>query len=117
MSEAEQAIKVATTKLPQLRGHGMMYPGSKSEWSGFKVDGVQTAIEFLRQCRTALQPRMNSYRLKHPAERWGRTYVSNGELIVAAAFLDFKIKWTGDDPNVWIAVARKDVRRLDPPRD
>jgi hypothetical protein len=117
MTEAEQAIKDATTKLPQLRSFGMKSPGSKTDCSGFKVDGVQTAIEFLCQCRRALQPRMNSYRLKHSAERWGRTYVSNGELIVAAAFLDFKIKWTGDDPNVWIAVARKDVRRLDPRRD
>jgi hypothetical protein len=52
---------------------------------------------------------------KHEAERWGEVngmqgYIANGELIVAAGYLGFAMKWDwrGDDnngPNVMIGVA------------
>jgi hypothetical protein len=64
-------------------------------------------------------PKLSSYGLKHAAERWGEChgmepYVSNGEFIVAAVYLGFKIKLYRGSLNVKVAVSVEDVQRLDP---
>ena len=111
-SEAEAAIAAAKLALPQLFCHGMRYPGCKIGCDNFALQGVSTALEFLKQCRKTQKPNRNSYGLKHAAERWGKTYIANGELIVAAVFLGFPYHWSGDGPNVLIGVSERDLKRL-----
>ena len=83
-------------------------------WSGFDAgrctfnpERVATAIAFLRSETATLRRPENSGWLKHLAERWGRdnglsSYVSNGELIVAAIYLGFSIREIPETPNAMI---------------
>lgn len=116
LSEAELAIVEVKAAIPQLGVFGM----NLHEERDFAVEEVATAIAFLRQCRKLKRPNHGSYYLKHVAERWGcdngmQAYVTNGALIVAAVFLGFVVEWEGNyGLNVGIAIADRDVKRLDP---
>jgi hypothetical protein len=116
----DEAIETAKFKLPTLSPTGF----SASRWlegcasESFSAANVETAIAFLEQCQPLKTPNLSSYALKHAAERWGRhhgmqAYVTNGELIAAAVYLDFKVK-PSVIPNLLVAVSVKDVQRLDP---
>jgi hypothetical protein len=131
MDEVE-AIAMAKSAMPTLTPHGVgVYDSELRRWvsSGpefekarghhFTTAQVATALAFLQQCNKTKTPNLSSYGLKHAAERWGRRhgmepYITNGELIVAAIYLDFKIKPYPNSPNVAIAVSVKDVQRLGP---
>jgi hypothetical protein len=131
--EACTAITIAKTRLPQLTVKGLgtyeqppgrwllIYEGAQfdRDRADFSPDNVATAIAFLRRCRRLRSPKANSYSLKHFAERWGERasmapYITNGELIAAASFLDFPINPIPNSPNALIAVSVVDVMRLDP---
>jgi hypothetical protein len=132
MNEAAEAIAMAKNAMPTLTPNGVgVYDSELRRWissgpefekerSQFLDANVATALAFLRQCRRIKTPNLSSYGLKHAAERWGRRngmkpYITNGELIVAAIYLNFTIKpYPDGGPNVAIAVAVEDVQRLDP---
>jgi hypothetical protein len=113
--EAERAIADVTAAVPLLRVRGMTIISELDRFSdGFSVENVATAIGFLRQCQKLKTPKLGSYGLKHVAEQWGarhgmQPYIANGELIVAAIWLDFNVEWDGSEPNVRIAVSTKNV--------
>jgi hypothetical protein len=82
---------------------------------------VVTAIEFLSQLDGTKTGRVDSYRLKHVGEDWGKRhdlagYISNGALIVAALAIELVVEPCGppwsDSPNVLIGVSEKSLKRL-----
>jgi hypothetical protein len=114
LDEAALAIRVAKAQLSALTGLGMRQPPDSVV--DFKTEGVAAAIAFLKRCRPAKKP-LSSYWFKHAAEEWGSrngmaSYVTNGELIAAAVYLDFKTRWDGRSPNVEIGVSVQDGKRL-----
>jgi len=86
----------------------------------FDLKQVATAIAFLRLCVPTKGAAVNSYGLKHAAERWGREhgmqpYVANGELIVAACYLGLSIGYEPrNSPNVGVGVQLRRLQELDP---
>jgi hypothetical protein len=109
--EADEAIRVAKVKFPELNAAGMT---TQEGLDDFNLEQVATAIAFLRQARAVKRPNNGSYYLKHVAEQWGRRhgmapYIANGELIVAAVYLGFPIKHKPGYINVTIGVSDKDV--------
>ena len=85
------------------------------------TDEVVTAIEFLSQLDGTKTGRVDSYRLKHVGEDWGKRhdlagYISNGALIVAALAIELVVEPCGppwsDSPNVLIGVSEKSLKRL-----
>lgn len=105
--EAERAIQVAITTHPFLAARGF---GDQPR-NDLSVEGVATALAFLRNCcRVTRIPKWSSYGIKHAAEQWGRKYgfepfVANGEAIAAAVYLSIPLKrLNNDDPNALIAV-------------
>jgi hypothetical protein len=123
MEEAIQAIEAAKAQVPELTSHGKGVPTDRTsgwvyegalfdkERNSFSPRNVATAIAYLREyCRPARTRKggTSSYGLKHDAERWGQRnglqpYVTNGELIVAAVYLGFKIETMRNCPNAWIS--------------
>jgi hypothetical protein len=111
--EGKKAIEFALTGVSALRCAGI-HPNWKRDDDEFSAANVETAIAFLKRCRKTTKPSRGSYGLKHAAEQWGQAngmqgYIANGELIVAAVYLGFTMKWDwrGDDnnsPNVMIGV-------------
>jgi hypothetical protein len=123
--EAQAAIEAARTVIPFLTATGLGAWSRESRQIVFEdpeisesrslltVAGVSKAISFLSKCRRARKPCVGSYGLKHAVEFWGGGYVSNGEVILAAAWLDFDFE-PSFGPNASIAVNYSDVARLDP---
>lgn len=114
--DAIAAIAHARAKHPRLCRYGIV-PDAQPCDEEFSVDGVITALAYLRQFPKHPTPRWSSYFLKHRAERWGcrrdlDCYVSNGEAIVAASFLGLPIRY-GSGPNVAVGISlpRSYVRR------
>jgi hypothetical protein len=106
-------------RVDERRHYKTSGPEVDADFAQMDPEQVATAIAFLRQCRKVKKPNRHSYGLKHAAERWGGSngrhpYVANGALIAAALYLGFIIKTVPKDLNVFVAVAVKDVRRLDP---
>ena len=76
--EAAKAIEVAKAAMPNLNAFGvyddaqrtslLSIPELNSACLEFSVDGVATAIAFLRKCGKAKRPTLGSYGLKHVAE-------------------------------------------------
>lgn len=66
---------------------------------------VETARAFLSGCvPVKTRPAAShSYGLKHAAERWGKSYVSNGALIQAA--IDLGLRVEPGSINAWVFVA------------
>jgi hypothetical protein len=105
-SNAHLAIELAKARHPALCRYGIW---SKPCDDDFSVDGVMTALIYLRRFPKQSTPRWSSYGLKHFAEDWGRAhaleaYIANGELICAAAYLRLPINWSGNSPNVAVGV-------------
>lgn len=114
-STVQAAIDAVRAASPNLTPEGFGGRGSNSQLG---LAEVQTAIAFLQQCQRNKIPNLNSYALKHAAERWGRrngmaAYVSNGELIAAGIFVGFEIS-EPQGLNVFIGVNRRSVQELDP---
>jgi hypothetical protein len=99
LDEADLAIAVARTKWRKLTAWGVKFEGDP-----VVPTEVALCIAFLRQCRATTKPKVDSYRLKHVAERWAGRYVSNGALIAAATYLGLKMS-RPYGPNVRIAAA------------
>lgn len=113
-SNAHCAIEVAKFKHPQLCRYGIW---SEPCADDFSVDGVMTALIYLRRWPKHPEPRWSSYFLKHHAENWGRAndlepYIGNGEMIAACVYLGLPIRY-GNGPNVAVGVnlPRDYVRR------
>ena len=78
--EAARAIEIAKAAMPELNASGVYNATQRARlfstvppgYLEFSVDGVATAIAFLRQCGKTKRPRRGSYGLKHSAEEWGR---------------------------------------------
>jgi len=72
--------------------------------SPHRVPEIQTACDYIRQFPIEDQQPVDSYALKHRAERWGRTvgkegYVCNGAAIVAAILCGYPIIREKNSPN------------------
>ena len=118
---AAQAIQDARLKFPKLSADGTCIAVRGAPFQEIVPDQVTTAMECLSQLDATKTGRVDSYRLKHVAEDWGRhhelaRYVSNGALIVAALALGLVVEPCGPvwstSPNMMIGVAEKSVRRM-----
>jgi hypothetical protein len=118
--DATSAPRGARHEFPRLCEFGLRpHPGTLP--TPVRADQVATAIAFLRQFRPTKTGRLNSYYLKHEAERWGGRngmcyYVSNGALLMAALCLDLVIEeypncWPSS-PNAKIGISKRDFKRL-----
>jgi hypothetical protein len=116
-----QAIRNARHWFPELSADGTRIAIRGAPLQEIQPDQVATAIEFLSMLAPTKTGRVDSYRLKHVAEDWGRhhelsRYVSNGALIVAALALDLVVEPCGPlwraSPNVMVGVLEKSVRRM-----
>ena len=116
-----QRIRDARRKFPHLSADGICIAVRGALFQEIMPDQVATAIEALSMLEPTKTGRVDSYRLKHCAEDWGKHhemsgYVSNGALIVAALALDLAVEpcgppWAGS-PNCMIGVSEKSVRRM-----
>jgi hypothetical protein len=107
-------------KFPRLCEYGLRPPRGHLPTPP-RADQVATAVAFLRLFRPTKTGRVDSYRLKHEAERWGAkngmsAYVSNGALLLAAMCLDLVVEeyrscWPSS-PNAKIGVSGRDLKRL-----
>jgi hypothetical protein len=79
------------------------------------ADEIEAATAFLRECTAikSLNRRRSSYGLKHSAERWAGTYISNGASLMAAHRLGLKIVPLGDGINARLNVSEKSIQRLE----
>ena|ERR1700722_4352528 len=76
----------------------------------------EDALAFLSRLTPTKTARICSYVLKHIAERWAGSYISNGALIAAALALRLVVEtyppsW-GDNPTVAVGVSRKSLKAL-----
>jgi hypothetical protein len=136
-SKAQRAIDDARRKFPMICANGI-FPfrivghTDRLSWAKrghfapvisheINADEVVTAIEFLSQLDGTKTGRVDSYRLKHVGEDWGKRhdlagYISNGALIVAALAIELVVEPCGppwsDSPNVLIGVSEKSLKRL-----
>jgi hypothetical protein len=116
-----QALKDAQDRFPAISADGICIALRGGPFQEIRPDQVATAIEFLSMLEPTKTGRVDSYRLKHAGENWGRHhvlcgYVSNGATIVAAVALDLAVEpcgppWRGS-PNVMVGVSEKSVRRM-----
>ena len=121
----QRQIDAARRRFPRICAFGIVPFRSgrlaESIAHDIKPGEIATAIECLSQLDPTKTGRVDSYRLKHLAEEWGRRndqsgYVSNGALIVAALAIGLVVEpcgpaWAGS-PNVLIGVSAKSVRRM-----
>jgi hypothetical protein len=136
-TKAQRAIDDARRKFPMICANGI-FPfrivghTDRLSWAKrghfapvisheINADEVVTAMEFLSQLDGTKTGRVDSYRLKHVAEDWGKRhdlagYISNGALIVAALAIELVVEPCGppwsDSPNVLIGVSEKSLKRL-----
>jgi hypothetical protein len=114
------APRGAWHEFPRLCEYGLRPPRGDLPTPA-RADQVATAVAFLRLFHPTKTGRVDSYRLKHEAERWGAkngmcAYVSNGALLLAAMCLDLVVEeyrncWPSS-PNAKIGVSRSDLKRL-----
>jgi hypothetical protein len=118
--DAASAARGVWHEFPRLCEFGLRpHPGTLP--TPVRADQIATAIAFLRQFRPTKTGRLNSYYLKHEAERWGGRngmcyYVSNGALLMAALCLGLVIEeypncWPSS-PNAKIGISKYDFKRL-----
>lgn len=84
------------------------------------VEQFQAACDFIATAGTTKTWRarmgMNSYALKHRAERWAGRYIANGMLIAAAVHMG--VPWSrcpDASPNAYLGLRRRALRL--PPRE
>jgi hypothetical protein len=116
-----KSIQNARRKFPNISADGIRIAVRGAPFQEIVPDQVATAIECLSMLEPTKIARIDSYRLKHLVEEWGRhheacKYVSNGALIVAALALGLFVEpcgppWAGS-PNCLIGVTEKSLRRM-----
>lgn len=100
-----------------------MRPGKGKQPEPIDAKQVETAIVFLAHFNPTKAGRVNSYSIKHAAERWGgrsgmSSYVSNGAAIAAALHLGFVVSeyptpWFLDPgPNALIGIGWGELKRF-----
>jgi hypothetical protein len=118
---AARAIQNAQYRFPTISADGTFIAIRGAPFQKIVREQVSTATEFLSMLAATETGRVDSYRLKHVAEDWGRhhemcEYVSNGALIVAALALELAVTPCGPSwstsPNCMIGVSEKSVRRM-----
>ena len=57
----------------------------------------------------SINRRVNSYSLKHIAEKYTGRYISNGSLILAALYMGFDIKQFENTPNAVFNMSKRSV--------
>ena len=117
-----QAIPDAQFRFPKISADGICIAVRGAPFQEIVPDQVGTGIEFLSMLAPTKTGHVDSYRLKHVAEAWGRRhdmsgYVSNGALIVAALALGLVVEaagksWAPMNPNCMIGVSEKSLRRM-----
>lgn len=79
------------------------------------ADATHALAQWLEANVSAIKtPSINSYSMKHTAERAIGTPVSNGQLIAAALMVGYPHRF--GRPNVMFGMSQKDIKRLDPRR-
>jgi hypothetical protein len=116
-----QALQEAKRRFPNISADGICIAVRGGPFQEIQLDQIATAIEFLAMLEPTKTGRVDSYRLKHAGENWGRRhdlcgYLSNGSVIVAAVALDLVVAPCGPawsaSPNCMIGVSAKSVRRM-----
>lgn len=129
--DLEAVLQRAEARFPGINQNGLSLPNGyyhpgRSPNTPFQLpenaEEILTAIDFLKlltPTKTAtLSQSTGSYGLKHMAENWGHDhgrspYISNGELIVAAIWLDFPVRPYGwRNPNVAIGVSIRSIKQI-----
>ncbi len=88
---------------------------TKRETHIINSNQVRICRAFLERCERTKTGRIGSYGLKHVIERAAGEYVSNGACIQAAVDLGIvatPIEPHTGNPNAWIGVSRRSVRRV-----
>ena len=108
LAEAKMALERARALFPKLSPSGFVdVPGD------FNLEGIACAIEFLRGLSRAPAKRgVGSYGLKHVCERWCGRYISNGELLVGAAYVGLEMLIPMDGPNAYIGVDKRQLNQI-----
>ena len=109
-------------KLPPHDANGFYLNGSAPRYCEPETPDekeVETALAYLSRLDRTKHPNLNSYSLKHLAEKWGKrhgmqSYISNGALIEAAVRLGIPCREVNQSSiNALIGVSIRSVRRLD----
>jgi hypothetical protein len=116
-----KAMRNARRRFPNISADGICIAVRGALFQEIVPDQVMTAIGFLSMLAPTKTGRIDSYRLKHLAEAWGKHhemsgYVSNGALITAALALDLSVEPCGPpwaaSPNCMVGVSEKSVRLM-----
>jgi hypothetical protein len=84
--EAKLAIEKARQRFPLCNRNGVTMSSARQFiWD---YDAIEHAIKWLRGCTRTKAPTYHSYMLKGRVERASGRYISNGDLICAAIYLD-----------------------------
>jgi hypothetical protein len=101
-------VAKARRRFRKISADGIMLARRGAPYQEIISEQVARAMEFLTTLAPTKSARMCSYGLKHRAESWAGTYISNGALIVAAIALDLAVRSAGDDfeanPNCFVGV-------------
>jgi hypothetical protein len=112
---APQAIALARRRFPRLSTNGVQ-PFPRSQHQPIVASQVDAATVFLAQLVRTKTARVCSYALKHIAEHWHGSYISNGAMITAAIAGGLVVEtyppWWSPNPNVGIGVSRKSLMAL-----
>jgi hypothetical protein len=108
---AQPTIDIARRRFRRLSANGI-HPG-RGVPQDIVTSQVEDASDFLSLLAPTKTARVCSYVLKHIAEHWAGSYISNGALIMAALALGLVVEtyppsW-GDNPNVAVGVSRKSL--------
>jgi hypothetical protein len=116
--EAPHAIAAARLRFPLVNRSGVSMPSTMRDFDwDWRASNVQVAIDQMRKIQKTVQPTLRSYTLKCAIEHAAGEYISNGDCIVAAIYLGFRVCQPHDfarhdNPNVYIGVSMKDIARL-----
>jgi hypothetical protein len=110
--EAPDAIAAARRRFPDINRSGALMPSSirDFDWQ-WRPSNLQTAIDGLRKCTRTIQPTYRAYSLKNAIEFAAGSYISEGDLVAAAIFLNFKVCLTRRG-EIYIGISTRDVARL-----
>jgi hypothetical protein len=114
--EAPDAIEDARRRFPFINRGGVAFSVREFDLQ-WRESNLQRAIDELRKCAKTKNPTYRSYSLKCAIEHACGEYISNGDLVVAALYLNFRVCQPHeyarrDNPNVYIGVSMRDVSRL-----
>jgi hypothetical protein len=121
---SEQDLLKAMDQEPSLTDYGLETPGTRRlstkeerielfkrdrERLKSRLEEFQACCYWLTLCqqRRTINPRWTSYGLKHEAERYLDTYISNGVFIASVIHLGILYKAFPGNPNVQVALSNK----------